>query len=157
MQATMREAKTLRELPFAVGVFQGHGIWADQQQQQGHYLAEFKIIAEPGGVITHVVSRVFLKEDGNALYEEDSRVRFTPSVDSFFDVVIRHEGKECRGQGQWFGNRCHYDVTVTGGLHLDVNYTLSEERIQLLGSSAKNGNLTVWAETLTRRDSARRA
>ncbi|MEP7337269.1 MAG: hypothetical protein ABI977_05950 [Acidobacteriota bacterium] len=157
MQATMREAKTLRELPFAMGVFQGRGIWADQQQQQGNYLAEFKIIAEAGGVITHVVSRVFLKEDGSALYEEDSRVRFTPTVESFFDVVIRHEGKECRGQGGWFGNRCHYDVSMTGGLRLNVTYTLSEERIQLLGSSAKNGNLTVWAETLTRRDSAWRA
>ena len=127
-------------------------MWADQQQQQGNYLAEFKIIAEAGGIITHIVSRVFLKEDGSVLYEEDSRVRFTPSVESFFEVSIRHEGKECRGQGQWFGNRCHYDVTVTGGPRLDVSYTLSEESIQLLGSSTKNGNLTVWAETLTRSD-----
>jgi hypothetical protein len=151
MQATM-EAKTLRDLPFAVGVFQGRGMWADQQEQQGNYLAEYKIITEPGGVIAHIVSRVFLKEDGSALYEEDSRVRFIPSADSFFQVAIRHEGKECRGQGHWFGNHCHYDVTAAGGLHLDVSYTLSGENIQLLGSSTKDGNLTVWAETLTRSD-----
>ncbi len=156
MQATMMEAKTLRDLPFAAGVFRGRGIWADQQGQQGTYLVECKIVAEAFGVIAHVVSRVFLKEDGAALYEEDSRVRFIPSADSCFDVVIRHEGKECRGLGHSFGNHCYYVVTAPG-LRLDASYTLGEEGIQLLGASTKNGNLTVWAETLTRSDVDRRA
>ncbi len=148
MQSTIREAKTLRELPFAVGVIQGHGAWADRQGGQGTYQAKLTILAEAGGVITHIVTRVFLNGDGAALYEENSRVEFTPSSDAFFEVAIRFEGKEHRGNGYCFGNRCHYEVTLAGGARLEATYTLNGESIQLLGSSIKNDNLTVWAETL---------
>ncbi len=149
MQATMMEAKTLRELPFAVGVFQGRGVWADRQGQQGDYLAELMVVAEGGGVITHVISRVFLKDDGDAPYKENLQVRFIPSADSFFEVAIRFEGKEYCGHGYCFGNRCHYEVVLAGDDRLEATCALNGERIQTLGSSTRNGALTAWAETLT--------
>jgi hypothetical protein len=150
MQAKMMEARTLRELPFTVGVFQGHGAWADRQGGQGAYQAELTILTGAGGVIMHIGARVFLSGDGAVLHQENSRVQFIPSADPFFEVIVGFEGKEYRGHGYCFGNRCHYEVALGGGGRIEATYTLNEEGIQLLGSSTRDGNLTVWAETLTR-------
>lgn len=149
MQAKkMMEATTVRELPFTVGVFQGHGAWADRQGRQGAYRAELTILTDAVGVIMHVITRFFLDADGAVLHQENSSVQFIPSADPFFEVAIQYEGAEDRGNGYCFGNRCHYEVALIGGAYIEATYTQNEKSIQLLGSSIKNGNLTVWAETL---------
>lgn len=146
----MMEAKTVRELPFTVGEFRGHGAWADRQGRQGAYKAELTILTEAGGVIMHVVTRYFLDGVGAVFHQENSRVQIIPSADPFFEVAIQYEGAEDRGHGYCFGNRCHYQVALIGGAYIEATYTQNEESIQLLGSSSKNGNLTVWAEILIR-------
>jgi len=148
MRPEMKEAMTLKELPFAVGVFQGYGAWADRQGGQGAYQVELTTLTEAGGVITHVITRVFLSSEGAVLQQENSRVHFIPSADPFFEVAVRFEGKEYRGEGYCFGNRCHYVVALNGDSHLEGTYTLNGDGVQLLGSSIRNGNLTVWAEAL---------
>jgi hypothetical protein len=150
MRLTTAEAKTLRDFPFDVGVYQGRGVWADQQGQHGSYVAEVTILNTEDGALIHLISRVFLNEDGGVLFEEDSRIRFNPSAESQFEVLVRYEGTEYRGRGHRFGPRCHYEISMAEKARLEVNYTMQGESVHMLGSSLKNGNLTVWAETLLR-------
>jgi hypothetical protein len=151
MQAQLKQAKTLIKLPFVVDDFRGYGVWADHQRGQRTYQAELTIFTEESGATRHIVNRVFLQGDGDALDQEYSCVEFTASADSFFEVAIRFEGKEYRGHGYCLGNRYHYEITLADGARLETTYILNREHIQLLGSYAKNGNLTAWAETLTGR------
>src|SRR5262245_54331068 len=150
MQVKLTGVKTLSEPPFAVGVFQGHGEWADRQGGQGTYRTELTILADANGVITHIATRVFLNGDGAVHRQEYSLVQFISPAESFFEVGARFEGKEYRGHGYCFGNRCHYEVTRADGARIEATYALNENSIQLLGSYTMDGNLTVRAETLLR-------
>jgi hypothetical protein len=143
------EDRVATEFPFENGRFEGRGKWIDQSAE-GEYSVTITIADGADSTRVHTTKRVFLKLDGDTLYEEETTVTFTPGDRSAFKVAIQFAAGTVRGKGYAMGNQCHFEVPVSANLSLEGTFTFTPGKIQGMGSSSNKSNLTTWREELTK-------
>lgn len=141
------------ELPFQNGDYDGKGHWIDQNAE-GDYTASYSISDGAENTKVQKTHRTFFKPDGGTLYEEDATVTFTPGERNGFKISIAFPAGSARGKGYCFGSQCHCELDVSQGVHLELTLTVSDGKIDALGSSTNRGNFTSWSETVTVKEPA---
>ena len=143
------EVLVASEFPFENGRFEGRGQWIDQNAE-GEYTVTTTIADGADSSKVHTTKRVFLKLDGDTLYEEETTVTFTPGERSAFRVAIAFAAGTVRGKGYSMGQQCHFEVPISPSLSLECTFTIMPGKIDGLGSSSNKGNFTAWREQLTK-------
>jgi hypothetical protein len=141
-------------LPFTPGAYRGTGRWIDRNTESA-YTVECTVTPGEAGSVVHTVKRLFPAPEGSTVYgqaagvyEERSKLTFVPVGKNEFQVTIDGAKGCVQASAYCFDAQCHLEAAVAPGVDLEVTWTASESRLELIGSSTNNGNFTSWRETL---------